>query len=736
MSPRRPPTDAHELGAALAARDYTTVALSALLVIGTVANAIRGFAYWPPGQLVLTALATALLIAALVPAPRTRTITLALAAQAVLITSTVFSDPKSNARLSASTFLFLFAALSAISAPRRWRPAVGVAAALLWIATTGQVPLHVHIGELLINVRYLTLVQFAVFMWWVTRTWRIELSRIVVRDRLSQARSENRLAAIALHERVRVWRESLTWVHETTLNDIRSVLDVHQVDWTALRDQLAQRHLTPPPERNGRAVEDVLAECAAAWEVAMAPIAVPTNSPVLRADQATSLRAVLNEVVRNLIRHAHCTRLEIRVQVQADVVRITLLHDGQETGATDLVGIGLGVILNEELPELDAQLTQLPGSTELAFPLHGSDRARRSFHTNAWRTVFAIGAAGNVVGGTLHFIVSAFAYGTAAAVQFLSMAVLAALAGVAAWRQRPLAPTLSALGALAATVAPLATIPLISDCTTIEFSMYIATLSLIGGIGIAIWSRSPWWLLIILGNGLGMARLSAHAIDVCFYRAVPGFIATLIGPVFLLLILGGIWWSSRQQRAAEVRLAEEVRETVAAQTAVKFGAALHSSVRAANATMRRAALARRLTDDDRNRLRCLDAEIRASVQVDPETSGALALAARKLVLAATARGNAIRVLSLRDSGNHAPIPMDALAVGAALLRAADDGSATIQILSGTDDESLVITTSHAAAGRSELATRWRTDFHGGSAEFDNSDPESPAVFIIRKSAGT
>lgn len=165
-------------------------------------------------------------------------------------------------------------------------------------------------------------------------------------------------------------------------------------------------------------------------------------------------------------------------------------------------------------------------------------------------------------------------------------------------------------------------------------------------------------------------------------------------------------------------------------------ARLHASTAAATQTMLRIAALGTVSDDDRQQLRCLDSSIRASMQVDPQTSGGFAVAAEQLVQEASAAGIATRVLTLRDSGDSQPLPPEIVNAARVLLLADTDGVPTLQVLTAPREDTMLVTTSVSALANSGLDCKWVLECHGCIAEVECDRESDVAVLIVRRESHT
>lgn len=726
-----------ELRTVLATRDFTVLTMASILVFASGVAAIRGYEAFPRGQAVMAIAAMPFALLALLLRPRPVSRGLAVGAATVVCASTAFATTTSNARISASVFMFIVTGLGVVSLPARWQWWWVGGMASMWSSITPLAPMPVALDGLTINARWLTLGQFLCSNAWLVIAWRAELERIRLRDDISESRLRGVLASVAHRERVRVWRESLTRIHETVLNDIRSVLDTSSVDWHRLRQQLAQREPLAPPSRANATLAEVLLTIREEQDMADLLDIGPSAAVDLDEEQASTLRAVLLELVRNLRRHSGATHVSVFSVAEGSAVRIVLRHDGHTETQRGAAGIGLGVIVQDALPTLGATLSLDADTTTLRMVGGLASTERRDLiHADTWRVILSAMAAGNAFGGVLHYALAAIAFGPRGVALGLCAGFAGLTAAWASWRRRPVSGRL-ALAAVGAGIAvPLIAADMTRACTAVDLPLAVSTLSSLGAAGVIIWAPSLRWLWLLVGNAGAMLYLAFAASDGCRHAATPGLIAAVIAPVLAVIVALGLRSSLRRFAESDARRREAVRQSAAAAAASDFGDALHEAVDSASAILQTAATTHGLDADARLALRCRDAEIRASIQVDPGTAGTFALAGRAVVRYASQSGVPVRVLALRDSGDRRPLPDEVLETMQRLVLGAGDGSSTVQAMTGHGEDTLVVTCSHEAALASGVFPGWHCRFEDGSADIDMTDPAAPAMLMVQRRSAT
>ena len=89
---------------------------------------------------------------------------------------------------------------------------------------------------------------------------------------------------------------------------------------------------------------------------------------------------------------------------------------------------------------------------------------------------------------------------------------------------------------------------------------------------------------------------------------------------------------------------------------------------------------------------------------------------------------------MRDSGDQRSVDPMVVADLERLITAAVDGSATVQVLAGPGEDTMILTTSDAALRRSGLGDGWSRTFPGGSAEIASGDDSDLVVAMLTRAS--
>ena len=130
---------------------------------------------------------------------------------------------------------------------------------------------------------------------------------------------------------------------------------------------------------------------------------------------------------------------------------------------------------------------------------------------------------------------------------------------------------------------------------------------------------------------------------------------------------------------------QEIRERSRAIAAVDINAELHDVVQEAVSLIGAIAAGAEVDIEMRERLRLVDGQIRADMQVDPQGAGAFAVLAKSIVDSLAERGVIATVKGINSSTDHRPIDEAALGVIYRLLSAVATRSGVQVISNGQED---------------------------------------------------
>ena len=734
MSPSRSEFRSPEYLTALDARRLTISYIGVVSIIGSMFMLATQYSYFPEWQARVTLLQLPLLPFIYVWRRRDIGAWLGMTALLFGVLGTAFTTHTSDARVSASTALFILSYFGIVMLHRGWQWIWILGMATVWAFIVPVVELPITFSGVTYNFRWGTFVQLLIASAGTMAAWNREFDAVHERDELAMRIAERRAESLITRERLRVWRESLVRVHETLLNDIRSVLDAVQIDGSRLRRQLATSELLTPPQRDTQQLHELIAPLAVTQ--AQTQRLVIGKLPELHLDQqyASALRSALLEIVRNQFRHSDVTLVKIDATLSHDVLQLVLSTDTSialPTGAQ--TGIGIGVVLRESLQTLGAELERHADRTVLRMPLVRSEsEPRETVRLDAGRVMLSAVGAGNALGGALFFFALAITYDWHGLVMAACGLFTAVVSITAVYRRSAVSARLLLCTAIAASIVPLFARQEIEACGRAELPLIVTALTSLGFYAVVVWAPSLRWWWVSMPFLLELVWLANEAMQFCTASVAPPLTAAFAAPILMCVVLVTTWSSARSaEQLQELRIAD-IRESAAASAASAIGDDLHSAVTAARQLLMQVAESNGITDEERWRLRCLDSEIRATIQVDPESAGSMSLAARASIHAAAASGVPSRVLVLRDSGDRRPLPETVIDTLQKLLLAATDGSASVQILSNARDDVLTLTVSDASRQRAGIDDGWSHPFESGEATMDAGDELEPALFLIRR----
>lgn len=306
----------------------------------------------------------------------------------------------------------------------------------------------------------------------------------------------------------------------------------------------------------------------------------------------------------------------------------------------------------------------------------------------------------------------------------------------AIWKRHALTPLLLIVTGAVATSVPIVARYLVESCDNVELLLIVTALASLGFFALLSLAPNLRWWIIGVPFIASLTLLNDRAGGLCTDSVAPAILSAYSAPLLMGLTLVTTTMSLRRNAQLErIRLAE-VRDSAAAEAATQLGEDLHTAVTTARAVLSEIARTGSIDAEQRLQLRCLDSEIRATIQVDPETSGGVALAARMAIHEASNQMVPTRVLVLRDSGDRRDLPPEVMTALRALLCAATDGSASVQILSNNEEDVLTLTLSESSRQRAGLPDGWTFDFESGIATVDAGSDSEAALFLVRRRVTT
>lgn len=726
-----------EFLSSLEARRTSIAAIGLLTASAALFILVTQYAAFPPGQARVTLLQIPLIALILIFRKRDLSAWFGIASLVTAALGTIYTDSNSDARISASTTIFIATYCGVVMLQGIWQPLWIVVMAALWTQITPVVVLPFTFGDIEVNLRWSTWVQLLVAGTWTMLVWNREYAKIRQRDEAALRMTNRRVEALATSERVRIWRESLVRVHETVLNDIRSVVDAAEIHGDRLTRQLRSSETYAPPQHSRISLSELIRPLNV-MQSEQRLIIGKLPDVHLGQQRATALRSAILEIMRNAYRHAGVTSLRIEAVADREAMHLSISSDsGTFAIPSNPSGIGTGVVLQEALATLQATLDQDAGVITVHLPWESSEQREEVIvDIEGGRALLAAIGAGNAIGGLLGYVAVAIAFGWQGKLMAIAAMFTAVVSIYAIWKRHALTPLLLIVTGAVATSVPIVARYLVESCDNVELLLIVTALASLGFF--ALLSLAPnlrWW---IIGAPFiaSLTVLNDRASGLCTDSVAPAILSAYSAPLLMGLTLVTTTMSLRRNAQLErIRLAE-VRDSAAAEAATQLGEDLHTAVTTARAVLSEIARTGSIDAEQRLQLRCLDSEIRATIQVDPETSGGVALAARMAIHEASNQMVPTRVLVLRDSGDRRDLPPEVMTALRALLCAATDGSASVQILSNNEEDVLTLTLSESSRQRAGLPDGWTFDFESGIATVDAGSDSEAALFLVRRRVTT
>ena len=203
---------------------------------------------------------------------------------------------------------------------------------------------------------------------------------------------------------------------------------------------------------------------------------------------------------------------------------------------------------------------------------------------------------------------------------------------------------------------------------------------------IAAWATRTAGAIGLLTWGVGGVLIALQMPGDCRQFMTVALINTLVAlPVIVTVTYAGTAAYERSRRRAMEIRQQEIRERGRAIAAIDINAELHDVVQEAVSLIRAIADGAPVDGEMRERLRLVDGQIRADMQVDPQGAGAFSVLAKSIVDSLAERGVIVTVKGINSSLDHRPIDVSALDVVYRLIAAADARFAIQVISNGHED---------------------------------------------------
>ena len=550
-------------------------------------------------------------------------------------------------------------------------------------------------------------VSFLWWAWWRLRTESAAVDRRAIHD---EALAERTLEA---HQRTHVWRQAATRLHESALNVIAHVLSAPTVDRAALARQL-QRYFTdyldiPEPGSATTApltVEQVLSRGVRRGEH-RAAVTVRTSTPdtPLPSETHDVTIAAIHELLTNAERHGRAQTIDVTAYPAEDSVVIDVTDDGRGLRTTPQPGIGLGTVLHARVTAVGGtfSLEAVPDEgtrARLTFPmthrtLELEEGESRSRPFDKARLLVSAPVAGLISFGIVTFLMmvqkSLQPEGVVLTIGILGVCLCVFSLVVVVRRKRyGLAETL-ALAPVPIAIAGLllAVPPACGDAALIGMVLNVTGLCTVlialwghpvaGGITLATWAVAA----------LSVVRLYPSACTIVVGQALNN--SLVVVPVLVLVsALGGRAFRKAQRRRLAHR-ADYVAMLARVSAAQDLDASVSGLLSEARSLLGSIADGSPLDRAARHQLEVVDGRLRAAIQVDPVTSGGMALAAHALVERASQQDHAVLVRSISSSSDTRPLPSNVVDKLVDLVPT-DRTPGILRAMSDSEEDHLALTT--------------------------------------------
>ena len=570
-------------------------------------------------------------------------------------------------------------------------------------------------------------------LWFV---WQALLRQAIADDaRLAQLADRIQLE-LASQERSQLWRSTAVAVHERLLSTLRYILQAESLDRVGLAQLIMPDDLKAVRPSSLDLADEVRQATAA--RIAADIVRIDSSALDLPLSDETRLaaRAAIVECALNAVLHGNATDVLVKATRRSDRCVITVSDNGTGIAADAAPGIGWSATLGEGLAAVGGSwsaarvgdrtvitldVPRLPEASQPAFAEDGFQQGRILMSA----PLVAVGT----VGATFALIIA-----TSAPLGWpLLVTVLLATAGavVLVARARParLLPSTTVLAGLAALPWLMAAArPSPDSAPVLAAGVTAAGYTLIA---VGIWARWWQWLLGMIAWAAGVlfvARVDGGSDQLPIAIALINCL--IIVPVVIIVSSIGTRRYRRAQEAAALEREAMNREVIRANSALAINQHLSACVAQAEDIIDRLARGADLDAPSRHQVACLEGLIRATIQVDPASSGEFAQVGARLVNVAFSQSIPVRVGVLLSSGSRTPLDPDLVLALELLIRSQD--SITLRTLTDGVADHLSIELAGARTGNgSGLSTLREIRAPGVDIAVSEEADDSVIVMVSR-----
>jgi anti-sigma regulatory factor (Ser/Thr protein kinase) len=525
-------------------------------------------------------------------------------------------------------------------------------------------PSNVVPGALLVAGGWISVVSLAVSasaLWFV---WRALLRRTKAEDEQMQQLAARVRKELAIQEHSRTWRETTIAIHEQLLSTLRYILQTDTIDRPALTSLIHDKETAGAHHTGSDLAEDVRRATAARLAAGMLDVDASALTLRLTDEVRMATRAAIVECALNATLHGHASRVFVSAQQVGDRYIVRISDNGSGVPDDAVSGIGWSTTLDDGLASVGGtwsiareddhtvvrlDVPCLPQASGPAFTDDGFQQGRVLMSA----PLIAIG----VVGFAFTVITAVTSAGGWLLIGIAGLASLGAFMMLIRGKQPRLVTSSVVLGGLAAVPWLMALgRPSLGVAPALSAGLTTAGYSLIA---VGMWSRWWQWMLgMIAWAGGVLAVTSLYGGDNQFPFVIALVNVLIIVPVVIIVSAIG---TRRYQRAKEADALERDtmrREAIRANSALAIDRHLSVCVAQAEDIIDQLAHGADFDDEARKQVACLEGLIRATIQVDPLSSGEFALVAASLVNSAFSECIPVRVGTLLSSQDTAPLSDD------------------------------------------------------------------------------
>lgn len=495
---------------------------------------------------------------------------------------------------------------------------------------------------------------------------------------------------IASQERSRLWRSAAVAVHERLLSTLRYILQAESLDRAGLAQLIVPDDLEAVRPSSLDLADEVRQATAARIAADIVRIDSSALDLPLSDEVRLAARAAIVECALNAVLHGNATDVLVKATRRSDRCVITIADNGTGIAADATPGIGWSATLGEGLATVGGSwsaaragdrtvitldVPRLPEASQPTFAEDGFQQGRVLMSA----PLVAVGS----VGATFAIII---ATSTPRGWPLLVTVLLATVGAVIlVARARP--PRLLSSSAVLAGLAALPWLMAAAGPSPALAPVLAAGVTAAGYtlIAVGMWARWWQWLLGMLAWAAGVvfvARVDGGSDQLPIAIALINCL--IIVPVVIIVSSIGTRRYRRTQDAAALEREAMNREVIRANSALAINQHLSACVAQAEDIIDRLARGADLDANSRHQVACLEGLIRATIQVDPASSGEFAQVAARLVNVAFSQSIPVRVGVLISSENAEPLDPDLVLALESVIRSQE--SVTLRTLTdGVED---------------------------------------------------